>query len=237
MYESIIGQTIGKMTKLLLATAGPLQYILDTPGVTHVHCLEQAYVTLKQDGKEEVARLFKAHHSTLSKGLYWADRGWKNVNHFYSHPEKQGLINWPGATAECQYYFNKAFTILPNNVDKGMFFLGAALHLVQDMCVPHHSLGILFDGHKEFETWATQNWLKFPATSGKYLPFSHPAQWIEYNANVSGPLYPLVSQLEGCSEENYHKASKILIPLTIATSAGFLNFAWEYLDNLRLCLV
>jgi len=237
MYESIIGQTIGKVTKLLLATAGPLQYILDTPGVTHVHCLEQAYVTLKQDGKEEVARLFKAHHSTLSKGLYWADRGWKNVNHFYSHPEKQGLISWPGATAECQYYFNKAFTFFPNNVDKGMFFLGAALHLIQDMCVPHHSLGILFDGHKEFETWATQNWVKFPASSGKYLPFSHPAQWIDYNASISGPLYPLVSLVEGCSEESYHKASKILIPLTIATSAGFLNFAWEYLDNLMLCLV
>ncbi len=33
-----------------------------------------------------------------------------------------------------------------------MFYLGAALHLVQDMCVPHHSLGIIFDGHKEFET-------------------------------------------------------------------------------------
>ncbi len=225
MYESIIGQTIGRMTKLLLATAGPLQYILDTPGVTHVHCLEQAYILLKQDGKEEVARLFQDHHSTLSKGLYWADRGWKNVNHYYSHSDKQGLIYWPGATGECQYYFNKALTCFPKNVDKGMFFLGAALHLVQDMCVPHHSLGIVFDGHKEFETWATQNWDKFSSTRGMYLPFSHPAQWIDHNASVSGPFYPLVSQVAGCSEESYQKASEILIPLTIATSAGFLNFA------------
>jgi len=34
---------------------------------------------LTQDGKEEVAKYFKAHHSMLTKGLYWADKGWKNV--------------------------------------------------------------------------------------------------------------------------------------------------------------
>ena len=236
MYERIIGQTLGKMTKLLLATAGPLQYFLDSPGVTHVHCLEQAYIALKHDGKEDVVRLFNAYHSTLTKGLYWADRGWKNANHFYSHPDKHGIISWPGATTECQYYFNRAFTFFPTNVDKGMFFLGAALHLVQDMCVPHHSLGIVFDGHKEFETWASLNWHKFPATSGMYLPFSHPAQWIDHNASISAPLYPLVSQNEGCSEKSYKKASEILIPLTIATSAGFLNFARNRLDGLTLRL-
>lgn len=236
MYEKIIVQTLGKMTKLLLASAGPLQYFLDSPGVTHVHCLEQAYRVLKHDGKEDVAILFNAHHSTLTKGLYWADRGWKNVNHFYSHPDKQGIIGWPDATAECQYYFNRAFTFFPNNVYKGMFFLGAALHLVQDMCVPHHSLGILFDGHKEFETWATKNWDKFPAISGMYLPFSHPAQWIDYNAKVSGPLYSLVSQDEGCNEESYARASEKLIPLTISTSAGFLDFAHQRLHGLTLRL-
>ena len=236
MYERIIGQTLSQMTKLILATASPLQYFIDSPGVTHVHCLGQAYIALENDGKEDVVKLFKAHHASLTKGLYWADRGWKNVNHFYSHPDKQGIIRWPGATAECQYYFNRAFTYFPRNVDKGMFFLGAALHIVQDMCVPHHSLGIVFDGHKEFETWATENWAKFPATSGMYSPYTHPAQWIDHNANISGPLYPLVSLAEGCSEKSYNKASKILIALTIATSAGFLNFALEKLDSLRLQL-
>jgi len=220
-YESMIGQTLGKMTKLLLASVGPLQYLIDSPGVTHVHCLEQAYIALQNDGKEDTAKLFKAHHATLAKGLNWADHGWKNVNHFYSH--KQGIIIWPGATGECQYYFNRAFTFLPNNLDKGMFYLGAALHIVQDMCVPHHSLGILFDGHKEFETWATDNCDKFPTTKGLYLPFSHPAQWIDHNAKVSASLYPLVSLNEGCSEESYKRASEILIPLTISTSAGFLD--------------
>lgn len=232
MYERIIGQTLGKMTKLLLVTAAPLQYFLDSPGVTHVHCLEQAYRVLKQDGKENIADFFHAHHSALTKGLHWADRGWKNVNHFYSHPDKQGIMGWPGATAECQYYFNRACSFFLKNEAKGMFFLGAALHLVQDMCVPHHSKGILFDGHKEFETWATQNCDKFSATSGMYLPFSHPAQWIDYNASISGPLYSLVSKDEGCTEDSYKQASEILIPLTISTSVGFLDFACNRLEGL-----
>lgn len=102
------------------------------------------------------------------------------------------------------------------------------------MCVPHHSLGIVFDGHKEFETWATQNRDKFTATSGMYLPFSHPAQWIDHNARVSGPLYPLVSQEKGCCEESYEKASEILIPLTISTSAGFLDFVHKRLESITL---
>lgn len=236
MYERIIGQTLGKMTKLILASASPLQYFFDSPGVTHVHCLKQAYQTLCGDGQEDVARLFEAYHSILTKGLYWADRGWKNVNHFYSHSDKRGIIVWPGATAECQYYYNKAFNFFPKNSAKGMFFIGAALHLVQDMCVPHHSLGILFDGHREFETWATKNWSKFPASGGVYLPFSHPAQWIEHNAGLSGPLFPLVSQEEGCSEESYEKAANILIPLTIATSAGFLKFIYQRLDSMAFRL-
>lgn len=231
MYERIIGQTLSKMTKILLASAGPLQCFLDTPGVTHAHCLKQAYSVLKQDGKVDAATLFDAYHLALTKGLYWADSGWKNVNHFYSHPDKQGIIGWPGATAECQYYFNKAFSLFSKNLDKGMFFLGAALHLIQDMCVPHHSLGVLFDGHREFETWATQNWDKFPAIKGAYLPFSHPAQWIDHNAHASGPLYSLVSMKEGCSEESYIKASETLIPLTIATSAGFLDFVSQKINT------
>ncbi|AET68736.1 Zinc dependent phospholipase C [Desulfosporosinus orientis DSM 765] len=233
MNERIIGQTLGKMTKLILASAGPLQYFLDSPGATHVQCLNQAYKVLQSDGKGEAARFFHNHHAMLTKGLYWADRGWKNVNHFYIHPEKQGIMGWPGAVTECQSYFNKALSLFPKDADKGMFFLGAALHLVQDVCVPHHALGAVFDGHKEFETWATQNCEAFKAKRGLYLSFSHPAQWIEHNARYSGPLYPLVSLKHNSTEKSYRRASELLIPLTIATSAGFLDLIHNRIKDER----
>ena len=62
----------------------------------------------------------------------------------------------------------------------------------------------------------------------------HLAQWIDHNAGVSGSLYPLVSEDEGCSEESYKKASEILIPLTISTSAGFLDFVHIRLISLTV---
>ncbi|MHB8125551.1 MAG: zinc dependent phospholipase C family protein [Desulfitobacteriaceae bacterium] len=229
MHERIIGQTLGKMTKMLLAPVGPLQYFLDSPGVIHIHCLDQAFNVLERDGKEEIAIFFKQHRLSLKKGLFWADRGWKNVSHFYQKPGRHDKLQWPGATSECQYYFNKGFAVFPKDSSKGMFYLGAALHLVQDMCVPHHSLGIIFDGHKEFENWATLHWHKYIDTDGIYLPFEHPVQWIKHNANSSAPLYPLVSLIQGCSESSYQKAAEKLIPLTIATTAGFMNFAYNQL--------
>lgn len=232
MKQVILGQAIGRLTKIFLAPIGPLQYIFDTPGITHISCLEQAYTVLSADGKREVAAFFQPYHSSLSKGLLWADRGWKNVHHFYSKPGKNGTVLWPGAAAECQYYYNRALTLMEKNITNGMFFLGAALHLIQDMCVPHHSVGVIFDGHQEFEKWATRHWSEFPVTEqGTYLNFSHPSQWVEYNAKISAEYYPLVSIEKGSTETSYIEAARRLLPLTVCTTAGFLDL----IHKLSLC--
>ncbi|MHB1653313.1 MAG: zinc dependent phospholipase C family protein [Desulfitobacteriaceae bacterium] len=237
MKQTILGQTIGRVTKAFLAPIGPLQYIFDTPGVTHLYCLEQAYTVLRKDAKEDIVTFFEPYHSLLIKGLYWADRGWKNVHHFYSKPDKDGTTLWPGAAAECQFYFNRALALMEKDVFRGMFFLGAALHLIQDMCVPHHSVGVVFDGHQEFEKWATQHWSLFPAEeSGYYLGFSHPVQWIEYNAMISAGYYPLVSLENACNEASYTEAARQLLPLTVYTTAGFLDFVRNQLRGVTLKL-
>ena len=227
---------LGKMAKMLLAPVGPLQYLLNTPGVAHIYSLEDAYRILEGDSKQKVADFFQRYTVYLEKGLLWADRGWKNVCHYYSRPGKQGGVRWPGAAAECQYYYNKAIFLSYKDILKGMFFVGAALHLVQDMCVPHHSLGSVFDGHQEFEKWATNHWDQFrtKAYTGIYPSFSHPAQWIDYNSEQASPLYSLVSLDKGCTSETYTEAANRLIPLTIATSAGFLDFVYQNLRNCSL---
>lgn len=229
MNQSNYTYTLGRMTKMILAPVGPLQYLLNSPGIAHIYGLEQAYGLLKQDNKRQVSEFFEGYHTYLKKGLLWADRGGKNVCHYYRRPGKQGSVRWPNAAAECQYYYNKALSVISKDRAKGMFYLGAALHLVQDMCVPHHSVGAVFDGHQEFEKWATIHWYQFPAQAGLYHSFSHPVQWIDYNSEQSAPLYPLVSIDNGCSNETYTMAAEKLIPLTIATTAGFLSFIYEQL--------
>ncbi|MHB1653312.1 MAG: zinc dependent phospholipase C family protein [Desulfitobacteriaceae bacterium] len=228
----LVEKAIGIVVKMILTPAGPLQHLLDATEETHVRFLEQAHYVLIADGKADVAAFFQQYQSSLSKGVLWADQGWKNVGHYYSQPGRQGILRWPGAASECQYYFNKALTTFRNDREKGMFYLGAALHVVQDMCVPHHSLGMVFDGHQEFEKWAYRHWDEFlTARHGFYLPFTHPIHWIEHNANISAPYYHLVSLEKGCNERSYIKAAKELLPFTIRTTAGFLNFAKECIEE------
>lgn len=232
MNVSVYTYTLGKMTKMILAPVGPLQYLLNSPGLPHIYSLEQAYRLLEQDNKSRAANFFEDYHTYLKKGLLWADRGWKNVCHYYNWNNDQNRVQWPDAAAECQYYFNKAMSLFSQEMVKGMFYLGAALHLVQDMCVPHHSTGVVFDGHLEFEKWAASNWYNFPAKTGLYSSFTHPVQWIDQNAKLSAPLYPLVSIENGCSSKTYTKAAETLIPLSIATTAGFLDFAYQILTDI-----
>ncbi|WP_407307017.1 zinc dependent phospholipase C family protein [Desulfosporosinus sp. SB140] len=229
------GQTLNKVTKALLAPVRPFQVFLDAPSPTHVHCLQQAYNVLGKDGREDVVTYFRPYDDWLTKGLFWADQGWKNICHYFFDPQKQGRLHWPGADAECQYYFNKAIAMCHQNVPKGMFYLGAALHLVQDMCVPHHALGVVFDGHQEFERWTSNNLQYFTAKqNGIYKPFTHPSQWIRYNVEKAALFYPLVSQEKGCSEENYYVAAGELLPLTVYTTAGFLVFSKHFLQRAKL---
>ena len=226
-------QTLNIVTKALLTPVRPFQIFLDAPSITHAHCLQKAYDVLEQDGKEDVVGFFRPYDELLKKGLVWADQGWKNVCHYFSDPNKHGVLRWPGADSECQYYFNKAVALYQHNKTKGAFFLGAALHLVQDMCVPHHAVGTVFDGHQEFESWVKNNLHYFTAKqNGIYNPFTHPSQWIRHNVEIATPYYPFVSQEKGCSEETYFDAAGKLLPLTVYTTAGFLDFSKPLLQRL-----
>lgn len=226
-----------KMTKLLLSPMAPLQYFLDTPGVSHDYFLSQALEVLTRDDKEDVRTFFEPYREHIRKGLFWADRGWKNVCHFYADPEKSESTRWPGATTEAQYYFNHALSYLPHDVLKGMFYFGASLHIIQDMTEPHHAVGSVFDGHQEFEKWVTQHWNDYSITQGGiYLPFTHPSQWVEYNAHRSASYYSLVSTHARCNEETYKTAAQDIVPLTIQTTAGYLDFMKRQLQGVTLRL-
>ncbi|CAA7603373.1 phospholipase C [Acididesulfobacillus acetoxydans] len=221
-------RTVNMVSKALMTPVKPLQVFMDAPSPTHGYCLQHAYDILCQDGKDDVAAYFRPFDRWLRKGSFWADQGWRNVCHYFFASSKFR----PGAETECQYYFDKAVTTCQQDITKGMFYLGAAVHLVQDMCVPHHAAGAVFDGHKEFETWAGENLQHFSAAeSGIYMPFTGPSEWIRYNAARALTYYPLVSKGKGCDEGNYFEAARELLPLTIYTTAGFLDFAKPVLQQ------
>lgn len=216
--------------KLVLVAGLPIQKLVSGKGETHFFCNSQAMQILIKDGKNSYARLLGNYLEIINRGVHWADRGWKNFAHYLDPAGGIGLGPWPDARLECSLLFEKALGLWKQgNKKKSLFFLGAAVHLVQDLCVPHHARCVAFCGHQEYERWAQENCHNFAVGSdGLYNVATTPGDWVEYNAKISRNYFPYVSNV--CSITSYNMATGVLLPLAQRTTAGF--FA-HFLDIAR----
>ncbi|MDD3653207.1 MAG: zinc dependent phospholipase C family protein [Desulfotomaculaceae bacterium] len=215
--------------KIVLAAGAPIQRLVSGKGKTHIFCNYQAVLILQRDGQTSQARILRKHLELINRGVLWADKGWKNLAHYLDPTCGIGFGPWPDARLECQDYYHKAmFYWQKGNKRKSFFFLGAAAHLVQDLCVPHHARGIAFCGHQDYEHWVHKNCYDFGVyTEGIYNVASNPAGWVEKNAKISRCYFPYVTHVS--SETSYQLATGILLPLAQRSTAGFFSF---FLDNI-----
>ncbi len=211
--------------RFVLTVTGPLQKLIDRPGETHEFCNTQAIKILQQDGFTRCATFFLRYEKELNKGVYWADQGWKNVSHFFKPASAKGLWLFPSATEEFEQHLSQAMkTAHQGNLRKAVFFLGAAAHLVQDLCVPHHALGKILAGHQQYETWVQQRYDQYAVNSHGIYWEREPVARLLGNVAVSADLLKWVDT--DSSEQWYHKATEILLPLAQCTTAGLLQ--WFY---------
>jgi phospholipase C len=206
--------------KVLLAMARPLQDIIDRPGVAHEFCNRQAVKILRTDGFDDCADILEQYMQQLNAGVYWADTGWKNVCHYYEPLTGKGLWHFKTALEEFDRYMMAAAGLMQDGkYGKSVFFLGAAAHLAQDLCVPHHARAKLFHGHKEYETWASRNFTSFAvAGEGSYSEKKLLRLWPLHNACQAADMLDMVDS--GASESSYFQATQILLPLAQRTTAG-----------------
>jgi len=212
--------------RALLTVAGPVQRLVDRPSATHLHLNRQALQILYGDGLARQADFLARHLPYLQRGVSWADTGWKNVAHYFDPRTGCGLKPWPGAAAECERYFARAMACWRRGRLKGsLFFLGAAAHLVQDLCVPYHAGLVPFSGHQAFERWAEKHLSRYPALTGMYGRARDPAGWVAANARDSlGWLPGLVASPR---DEVFDRVAAAMVPLAMGTTAGFLVFFLE----------
>lgn len=209
------------------STPLPVQ-VVKGAGFTHILCNLQAIEILENDRFTKAANLFSQFLTHMEAGVIWADKGFKSITHHYD-PET-GLGKWGLANASQVYegYFNKAIELWKSKRHhRSMFYLGAATHLLQDMCVPHHSRCVILDGHQEYEQWAEdhrQNYRVYD--TGLYLEVKTPGDWMHHNALTSRHYYKHVQA--GCSDDEYHYATNILLPLAQRSTGGF----WLYFYQL-----
>ncbi|HWR38674.1 MAG TPA: zinc dependent phospholipase C family protein [Patescibacteria group bacterium] len=220
--QKIKNATAAVGIKLLLTTASPLQSLLDTPGITHDFINRQALSILRQDGFVRCADFLTLYLPELTAGVFWADDGWKNIHHYFNPVTRKGLWKFNTALNDYAAYLSAANTCsLQHDWRRSIFFLGAAAHLLQDLCVPHHASGRLFSGHKEYESWSSLHHRQYAVShQGLYhLPID---RLMIHNAEIAADLLSWVSEH---STTTYDAASRIALPLAQRSTAGlFLRF-------------
>ncbi len=211
--------------KFILASTSPLQKLIDHQvEVVHSCCNLVAIDILINDGWIKEGKLLSNYLEQINAGAVWADKEWKNVSHFCNPVTGLGLRGWPTAAEECTRYFLLAKTCLNQlQLEKAFFYLGAAVHLVQDLCVPYHSRNIILAGHHSYETWAEKHLENYLVTSGGMYndTIQNAGEWVMINARASFDLFSLV---KNNSVKGYHLATAAMLPRTQRTTAGFFHY-------------
>lgn len=214
--------------KFLLAATSPVtvpvQNLLTKNCVTHNFCNHQAIEILYNDDKKTSARMTEKYLDSFNKGADWADSFGKNLSHFFIPQLRSGISKFSNAAWECHLYFQKALKKWQKGQpEKAFFYLGTAVHLVQDLCVPHHAKGILLDGHQEYENWAETNRAQYLICSqGNYNIGATIDAWVLHNATIAEKLYDHVRH--GSTDQSYDTASQVLLPQAQRSTAGFIDF-------------
>jgi phospholipase C len=209
------------LSKYLLAS-GRLNMTVDMGFCsTHVSCNRQARLILESDGHLEAANLLEAYSQDLDLGVCWPDGGWGSIHHFFHPKTGDGYLGMTSAKVMLERFFQRAVESWgKGGYEKAMFFLGAATHLVQDLCEPHHSNCTCRMDHHRYEIWVQSHCQEYLVVDyGSYEKQKRPSDWLQDCALTSHGLIDLVSGEP--EEERYREATEILLPLTQRTTAGF----------------
>ncbi len=213
--------------KIILSAATPIQKLIDRGSKTHSFINTQAISIIEYDHCGAAVLLLRSNAGNINRGTDWADKGWKCFAHYYNPYTEEGLNPWPSALGECRHYFNLSLKFLnKKKLNKSLFFLGAAAHLVQDLCVPHHARCIAFNGHQKFEKWAAKNYLKFKTNRNGIYCFNNIEEILRHNSFISYGLYDCVAKSD---TNKYNEAASVLLPLAQRTTAGLFRL---YIDEI-----
>lgn len=187
---------------------------------THYFLNNQGIEILHGDGHHGLAEFLEKQTFWIGQGSKWADKPSRYIEHYLLPVRGKGLWYWPNAGNTCERYYKQAVQYWrQGDLHMAMFYLGAASHLVQDLCVPYHAHGKVLGNHHKFERWARNNNNIFGICKGGiYEKNKKPFQWVYENACEAHPLY-------WCLRESYLD----FFPLTVRkmlflaqqTTAGF----------------
>lgn len=189
----------------------------------HLYIQENALEILKCNGYSDEYKLFKEYKSKIDEGLVWADQDFKCYHHFYNPKEEKGMYGYDdNALTVARGYYLKAlkyFTL--EDYDKSMFYFGATCHIIQDLTVPQHAKGKLFDNHRQFELYVKENYAKINRFKCREEPIilNSVAEYANYNSLRALKIDYIYKNINDLNTKFYLTALKSLT-LAQRTSAG-----------------
>ena len=182
----------------------------------------QALKIIRNDKYGEEHNFFASYMSDINEGAVWADQDFKSTNHFYNPYKRKGLYGRRSAMELGEDYYHSAISLWKKGeFNKSLFYLGAALHIIQDMTIPQHANIRLLDSHRQYETFVKrtyQNINDFQVESGAYL-LDTIEEYIRFNARIAIKIYKRYKQLSN-EEERFYRITKCALPLAKKTTAG-----------------
>ncbi|GAV21977.1 zinc dependent phospholipase C family protein [Carboxydothermus pertinax] len=210
------------MVEKALKIIAPLQAFLDNVEPTHGYVLNKALKQLQEENYKTI--YYEKYYPLIYSGMYAADKGWQNVNHYFNPQTKKGLFIFIPAREVLQQELNSFLKLQEQKNPKAFWHFGRAVHILQDFTEPHHLKPTFLDGHKKFERWVGNNIkkiiknLSLPSLFTPYLTLD-----VETFCPKILDYYDLVGKKAG--ELNYYRVSKELLAVAVElTKLIFLEF-------------
>ena len=196
----------------------------------HQDLTEYAITILSHDGRDYMADVLEATDASgvslkewLLEGTYDCDRLDLARNHYYNPLTGTGLTEYTSYEL-CQDMYDAAVEYWEDgDYTKSMYYLGRALHMVQDSTVPHHGHNDPLNGHVEFESYMDAHIQDFVVGSGGIYNYSGNASGFVHNNAVAVYDHYYLLTSENASTVNYLYVGAIVESLALRSSAGFLS--------------
>ncbi|NBI05819.1 zinc dependent phospholipase C family protein [Senegalia massiliensis] len=210
--------------------------IITTECKVHRFINYQSMKLLADNNYIEEFEVYNHYLEEVNRGAVWADQDFKSTSHFYSPTKRRGMFGHSNAKNLTNNYYKKAISYWKKGYkSRSMFYLGASLHIIQDMTIPQHVNIRLLDNHRQYENFVktTYDIVKEFRTSKSPIEFKKLNSYIVFNAKTALKQYKKYKDLEN-SRERYYKITKCSLPLAQRTTAGcMIKFLKDvkYYDN------
>lgn len=221
--KGILETTYSTIVSTVLGVVNPVKKsIVKTQCLVHKFINIKALKILKNDEYLDEYNFFGSYIYDINEGAVWADQDFRSTNHFYNPYKKKGLYGRQSAMDLGVDYYSKAIALWKTgDFNKSLFYLGAALHIIQDMTIPQHANIKLLDSHKQYETFVKRTYkyvAQFQVETGAYL-LNSIESYIKFNARTALKVYKRFQHIS-IDDERYYRVAHCGIPLAKRTTAG-----------------